>query len=198
VVDGCGGAAPPAGAALFTTLICPPGTACLSSVLKVPELESKTRSVLKLGVTAWPSCLLGCSCSKVIEGRPRVKLSISRSKSRGRRAVVAATGLGVGRAGWRVGTGAAACSLPSAMLKRAWRAVEPACGLGVTRGLAGRRLAACPLGQQKLGWQLLQELGPGWAALGGHGVGLLQGSRLVPVEWPGMCGICLRGRWDPP
>ena len=118
MVDGCGGAAPPAGAALFTTLICPPGTACLSSVLKVPELESKTRSVLKLGVTAWPSCLLGCSCSKVIEGRPRVKLSISRSKSRGGRAVVAATGLGVGRAGWRVGTGAAACSFPSAMLKR--------------------------------------------------------------------------------
>ena len=67
---------PPAGAAGLEILTSPPGTACLSSVLKVPEFESNTRSVLKLGEAA-PSWLLGCSASssKVMDGRPRVKLS---------------------------------------------------------------------------------------------------------------------------
>jgi len=81
-------------------------------------------------------------------GLPKVKLSISRSKSRAGRGVVGrgrgvvGRGCGVvGRCRGRVGVGEGAGLSPSAMLKRFCKAVDPeildgVVGLGLTR-LAG-------------------------------------------------------------
>ena len=94
---GLGEAAAPEGAAsLLTRTSSPPGKACLSSVLKVPEAGSKTNSVEKLGLAA-SSCAAGAGSSKLMAGLLRVKLSSSESKSKadGRGAGAMGDGRGV-------------------------------------------------------------------------------------------------------
>ena len=89
-------AAPEGAASLLTRTSSPPGKACLSSVLKVPEAGSKTNSVEKLGLAA-SSCAAGAGSSKLMAGLLRVKLSSSESKSKadGRGAGAMGDGRGV-------------------------------------------------------------------------------------------------------